>query len=254
MGSGSLTIAPEIENETAIVSFVNLEPGEDVTASIIPVGPAKGHDEYDGHHSTAGRSALLGSLAGHTTSTDGGCEFHQWTLTPSEFSGEYAVKIMVDDSITLAPFTVKVPGLVAVADSEYIHLYQSDDPNGPSDPESEFRKIHPGFYYLAPEFKSILESIAEQYCTLYPDRPLWVNDSSLEWGGEFEYNGYWVGSHHAHRRGLESDIGTYSQYPAGGAEQATRIADLRQIVDDEPHVFILFEQGVTDHIHIRHDD
>src|SRR5690606_26026054 len=101
-------------NETAVVSFVNFYPGEPVSATIVPVGNAKGHEQYDGRHDEEARAEHLGSLSNHAVASSGGaCEVHTWTLVPSEFSGKYEVKVTVLGVDTLILFTVKVPGLTA---------------------------------------------------------------------------------------------------------------------------------------------
>lgn len=247
---------PAVQNETAVVTYYNSRPGETVSAKIVPIGNAKGHEQYSDYHSDSGRAGKHGSLSAHTSSVDEGCEVHRWTLAPSNFSGKYAVEVKVDGEVALLlPFTVKVPGLVAVQEGARIHLYQSDDDGNPEN--SIHRKKHPGFYYLTSGFRGILEAIADDYKEAYPltgseTTKLWVNDCSLEWGGKFEYAGYWGDTpHSAHRRGLEADIATFRQYPNGGSEQDARILKIRTIINEMEGVKIVFEPGVTDHIHIR---
>jgi hypothetical protein len=199
MNSGDLIIPPAIENETATILFINEEPGAEVTASIEPVGEAKGHHEYAGRHDPVARLGHLGSLSASTSSGAGNCSVYQWTLTPSEFSGDYRVKIEVDGTpVHYAPFTVKVSGLMAVEASESIELSQSTE---------SYRHIHTDQYRLTSGFKGIIESIAAQYHNQFPSAKMYLNDCSVPWGGRFEYPGHWTdGSHERHRRGLESDI------------------------------------------------
>lgn len=161
-------------------------------------GEAKGHVAVSGYHTESGRLAHLGSLTNHAVSSEGGCEVHTWLLTPSEFSGDYKVEITVDGTTVDVPFEAKVPGLEAVEESDTILPYQS---------QALYEQIHTGHYHLTPGFKSIVESIAEQYNAEFPGTRMYLNDCSLEWGGRFEYQGYWTGgSHSRHRRGLEADI------------------------------------------------
>ena len=92
MRGTDLGIPPAIQNETAVVTFLNLDPEEPVTAKIVPVGEAKGHVAIDGFHDEEVRIAEhLGSLTNHQVSVSGECEIHTWTLIPSAFSGNYEV-------------------------------------------------------------------------------------------------------------------------------------------------------------------
>lgn len=80
---------------------------------------------------------------------------------------------------------------------------------------------HSQNHYLKPEAANYLLAIAIYYQTLpqfkkldwqtgaptaQPPTPIGVNDASLMWGGKFDINGSWKGSHKEHKRGTSVDI------------------------------------------------
>ncbi len=127
------------------------------------------------------------------------------TFTSTEVSGKHTITAICDMCAN-SPKTAEV----------YVKVKEADEKGwgsliaSPSEYElvgGEEGKKHHDNHYLTATAQDHLTTLIDKYNKAFPAGPvLYLNDASLEWGGEFDISGKWGGAHDGHRRGREIDV------------------------------------------------
>jgi hypothetical protein len=183
----------------------NPAPGRTVTVGVDVVQYSGGHHHDDGNRPK-------GTLSPRSGVTDTNGEF-RFTFTAPEAAGAHVITAHCDQCTNTATgnIDVKVPDLVViprpplVADLPgplYVLMTPNSDTNHPDNHD-----------IMNGEPVHRLMRLAERYRTVFPDAlPLYLNDSSIQWGGVFDCfmtcakSHPWTFSHKEHRRGSTVDV------------------------------------------------
>lgn len=126
-----------------------------------------------------------------------------FNFNPTYASGTHTITATCDgcSNTATAPVNVKVKEADAAS---WDHLTASPDYALVG---GDAGKTHHDNHYLTATARDHLQKLVNKYNTKYPQGPvLYLNDSSLVWGGKFDISGKWAGDHKNHRRGVVIDI------------------------------------------------
>lgn len=150
------------------------------------------------------------------------------TYHAPEVSGENKVKATVcGDDTKEAIVKVKIPNLVALGTGNGYNLIGATTK-------------HPDGWYVTPGVRTALQTIASRYFAETGLR-LDYNDASLVWGGKFDIDGSWGGSHSQHREGIHIDVRHWS---------ITNHSLFMQFVDEEGGTPEVHGSGSNKHYHV----
>ena len=126
-----------------------------------------------------------------------------FNFNPTDASGTHTITATCDgcSNTATAPVNVKVKEADA---ADWGSLTASPDYAMVG---GDAGKTHHDNHYLTATARDHLQKLVNKYNTKYPQGPvLYLNDSSLVWGGRFDISGKWAGDHKNHRRGVVIDI------------------------------------------------
>jgi hypothetical protein len=253
--NSTFLIARVYNQNNQLVPNVNIKLIIDVKAN----SGGHNHDDLDRHTNYRGRlDAPQGTTSpdGSTLEGNTGAYGLAFTFSASPPAGDHYFTTSSSCTDTGATCTLQGPNTIQarikdlewIADSPYYALLT---PNRDTN--------HPGDHYLTADATTKLQELASQYHDTFPTRPkLYLNDSSLQYGGVFDISygcapgsgacttrpkSWWTVPHSEHRRGVVIDIDSTSM-PLRNYQTFIHIAKLLQMS-------VFDETDCCRHFHVR---